>query len=215
MIAKHQRLGVFVDVQNMFYSAKYQYRSKLDFSKLLEHAVGGRDLVRAIAYLVQTPDIDQTNFMAMLQSTGYEVRTKSLRLRPDGTAKGDWDMGIALDTITLSARLDTIVLVTGDGDFVDLVSLLRAQGVRVEVLSFPYSTAEELKASASEFRSIGPNLLLNYIPSNSHIMSAADGEMAGPPFQNSSSPREFIRSGAVESSYTAAAAQERSGQEPG
>ncbi|MDQ2732744.1 MAG: NYN domain-containing protein, partial [Armatimonadota bacterium] len=209
------RLGVFVDVQNMFYSAKYQYRSKLDFSKLLDHAVGGRDLVRAIAYLVQTPDIDQTNFIAMLQSTGYEVRTKSLRLRPDGTAKGDWDMGIALDTITLAARLDTIVLVTGDGDFVDLVSLLRAQGVRVEVLAFPYSTAEELKASASEFRSIGPQLLLSSLPSNAPIMPAPDAEMGGSAYQNSSSRREFVRSGAAENSYTAAAAQDRSGQEPG
>jgi len=160
VIAKHQRLGVFVDVQNMFYSAKYQYRSKLDFSKLLEHAVQGRELVRAIAYLVQTPDIDQSHFITMLQQTGYEVRAKTLRLRPDGTAKGDWDMGIALDTLSLSDRLDTIVMVTGDGDFVDLVSLLKARGTRVEVLSFPFSTAEELKVAASEFRPIGPGLLL-------------------------------------------------------
>ena len=160
MVAKHQRMGVFVDVQNMFYSAKYQYRSKLDFSKLLEHAVQDRELVRAIAYLVQTPDIDQASFITMLQQTGYEVRSKYLRLRPDGAAKGDWDMGIALDAITLADRLDTIVLVTGDGDFVDLVNLLRAKGVRVEVLSFPYSTAEELKTASSEFRPIGPGLLL-------------------------------------------------------
>ena len=178
MVVKHQRIGVFVDVQNMFYSAKYQYRSKLDFSKLLEHAVLGRDLVRAIAYLIQTPDIDQTNFITMLQGTGYEVRCKSLRVRADGTAKGDWDLGIALDTITLAQKLDTIVLVTGDGDYVDLVNLLRSQGVRLEVLSFPYSTAEELKAAASEFRPIGPSLLLN--PSAIQVQQEEEGPPMAP-----------------------------------
>src|SRR5919109_1742792 len=144
----------------MFYSAKYQYRAKLNFTKLLEAAVQHRQLVRAIAYIVQSPDIDQTNFINMLQQPGFEVKSKVLRQRPDGTAKGDWDMGMAIDAISMADRLDAIVLVSGDGDFVDLVNMLKARGVRVEVLSFPSSTAEELKLAATVFTPIGPDMLL-------------------------------------------------------
>lgn len=160
MVLRSQRVAVLVDVQNMFYSAKYQYRAKLNFTKLLEAAVQNRQLVRAIAYIVQTPDIDQTNFINMLQQTGYEVKSKVLRLRPDGTAKGDWDMGMAIDAISIAERLDALVLVSGDGDFVDLVNMLKGRGVRVEVLSFPSSTAEELKLAATLFAPIGPEMLL-------------------------------------------------------
>jgi uncharacterized LabA/DUF88 family protein len=165
VVSRHQRMAVFVDVQNMFYSAKHQFRAKLNFQKLLDAVTRDRELVRAIAYIVQNPDIDQSSFITMLQQNGYEVRSKSLRLRPDGTAKGDWDMGIAIDTIAMSDRLDTIVLVSGDGDFVDLVHLLKARGLRVEIFSFPYSTAEELRTSATEFYQIGPDLLMqNFFP---------------------------------------------------
>ncbi|MBI3912439.1 MAG: NYN domain-containing protein [Armatimonadetes bacterium] len=160
LVARHQRVGVLVDVQNMFYSAKHQYRAKLDFQKLLDAAVQDRQLVRAIAYIVQTPEIDQTSFINTLRQIGYEVKTKMLRTRPDGTTKGDWDMGMAIDAISMADRLDAIVLVSGDGDFVELVSMLKAQGVRVEVLSFPSSTAEELKLAATEFSPIGPDMLL-------------------------------------------------------
>jgi len=160
LVSRYQRIAVLVDVQNMFYSAKHQYRAKLNFAKLLESAVQNRQLVRAIAYIVQTPDIDQTNFINMLQQTGFEVKAKMLRLRPDGTAKGDWDMGMAIDAISMADRLDALVLVSGDGDFVDLVSMLKARGVRVEVLSFPSSTAEELKQVATAFAPIGPEMLL-------------------------------------------------------
>jgi uncharacterized LabA/DUF88 family protein len=173
MVSCYQRVAVLVDVQNMFYSAKHQYRAKLNFAKLLDGAVQGRQLIRAIAYIVQTPDIDQTNFINMLQQTGYEVKSKRLRLRPDGTAKGDWDMGMAIDAISLADRLDALVLVSGDGDFVDLVNMLKGRGVRVEVLSFPYSTAEELRQVATVFTPIGPDMLL----AGSHFHN---GSQAGP-----------------------------------
>jgi len=153
-------VGVLVDVQNMFYSAKHQHRAKLDFQKLLDAAVHQRQLVRAIAYIVQMPEIDQSGFINTLRQIGYEVKVKQLRMRPDGTAKGDWDMGMAIDAISMADRLDVVVLVSGDGDFVELVNMLKAQGLRVEVLSFPSSTAEELKAAATEFTAIGPEMLL-------------------------------------------------------
>ncbi len=156
-----QRVGIFIDVQNMFYAAKHLYGSKLNFARLLDYISKGRPLTRAIAYIVQTPEIDQTNFITMLRSNGYEVRLKDLKTRPDGSAKGDWDMGLALDAISMSDRLDTIAIVSGDGDFVDLVRHLQARGVRVEVYSFPYSTAEELRYVATEYYQMGPEVVMN------------------------------------------------------
>lgn len=159
-LSKYQKVGVFVDVQNMFYSAKHQYGAKLNFTKLLESAVKGRRLIRAIAYIVQTEGIDQKNFIDMLSRTGYEVKSKDLKIRPDGTRKGDWDMGIAIDSISLADRIDAMILVSGDGDFVDLVNMLKGKGVRVEVISFPKSTADELIEAATQYYPIERNLLI-------------------------------------------------------
>lgn len=156
-----QRVAVFIDVQNMFYAAKHLYGSKLNFTRLLDYIAKGRPLNRAIAYIVRTPEIDQSNFLTMLRSNGYETRVKDLKQRPDGTAKGDWDMGMALDAIAISDKVDVVALVTGDGDFVELVNVLKARGIRVEVYSFPYSTAEELRHSATEFFQMGPEVVLN------------------------------------------------------
>ena len=158
-IFQYQRVGVFVDVQNLFYSAKYQYSAKVDFSKLMGMCVKDRQLVRAIAYIVQTPDIDQSSFLNILEQIGFEIKSKDLRLRPDGTAKGDWDMGIAIDSVAMAERLDVIVLVSGDGDFVDLVHMLKSRGVIVEVLSFPSNTAEDLKAAATVYTPLDKNVL--------------------------------------------------------
>lgn len=154
-----QRIGIFVDVQNLFYSAKIFHQSKVDYGKLLEELGAGRQIVRAIAYVVRKPDVDVTGFLDALSRFGYEIKTKDLKLRPDGTAKGDWDMGIAIDTITLAPKLDTIVLVSGDGDFVPLVEMLKALGCRVEVASFRRSTSTELIEAATEYRAIEESVL--------------------------------------------------------
>lgn len=160
-LLQHQRVGVFVDVQNMFYAARQLYGSKVNYSRLLEHIVRDRALVRALAYVVQTPEIDQSNFLAMLRSNGYEIRSKDLKVRPDGSSKGDWDMGLALDALAMSERLDVVALVSGDGDFVELVNFLKARGVRVEVYSFPYSAAEELRHTATEHYQMGTEMVMN------------------------------------------------------
>lgn len=159
-VSKNQRVGVFVDVQNMYYSAKNKYSSKVDFEKLLNKAVRGHTLVRAIAYMVQTDDIDQSKFRDILRKQGYETKIKPLRKRPDGTAKGDWDMGIAIDAISMSNRLDAVSLISGDGDFVDLVEMLKSRGVRVDVYSFPTSTADELKEAATDYHKLNDDYLL-------------------------------------------------------
>ena len=116
----YQRVGVFVDVQNMFYSARKIKNSRLDFAKLMKKAVRGRQLIRAITYVVDAPDVDQTNFSDMLKRNGYEVKSKTLRQRADGSSKADWDMGLAIDVISMAHKLDIVVLVSGDGDFSDL-----------------------------------------------------------------------------------------------
>jgi uncharacterized LabA/DUF88 family protein len=154
-----QRVGIFLDVQNMFYSAKYKYRGKIDYHKLMVLISGERKVIRAMAYLVTTPEIDQSAFINLLEELGIEVKVKELKLRPDGTAKGDWDMGIAIDSISLCDKLDVIALVSGDGDFTALVEMLKAKGVRVEVYSFPANTADELKIAATEFISLDESIL--------------------------------------------------------
>ena len=153
------RVGIFVDVQNIFYAAK-SFNARLDFEKLLELSVGKRRLIRAIAYVVQSPDVDQSNFISMLQQKSYEVKRKDLRQRSDGSAKGDWDMGMAIDIMRFVAKLDVVVLVSGDGDFVPLVELVKTLGPRVEVISFTYNTARDLINSADEHIPIEEALLL-------------------------------------------------------
>ncbi|MBI4531374.1 MAG: NYN domain-containing protein [Candidatus Latescibacteria bacterium] len=153
------RVGIFVDVQNIFYAAK-QFNARLDFEKLLRTSVGHRRLIRAIAYVIQSPEVDQSGFITMLQQKNYEVKRKNLRLRSDGSAKGDWDMGMAIDMISLADRLDVVVLVSGDGDFVSLVNLIKTMGPRVEVFSFLHNTAKDLMQAADSHYSIEEGLLL-------------------------------------------------------
>jgi len=156
----NQRVGIFVDVQNLFYSARALYKGKMNFRKLLESIVHGRKLVRAIAYIVKKAEIDQSGFVDVLTRLGYEIKSKELRVRLDGTAKGDWDMGIAIDAVSIAQKLDVVVLVSGDGDFVPLVEMLKAQGCKVEVVSFEKSTAVELINSATDYISINKSWLL-------------------------------------------------------
>ena len=155
-----QRVGIFIDVQNMFYSAKYKYRGKLDYEKLLALIQRDRQVVRALCYAVQTPEIDQTSFLNILSNMGFEIRIKDLKLRPDGTAKGDWDMGIAIDAMSLSPKIDVAALVSGDGDFSALVELMKAQGVKVEVYAFRSNTADELIKSATQFIPLDEGVIL-------------------------------------------------------
>lgn len=158
-IHMHQRVAVFVDVQNMFYSAKALYQKKIDFDQLLKKIANGRELIRAIAYIVQSKDVDQRGFIGFLHQTGYEVKSKELKVRADGSAKGNWDMGIAIDTISMADRMDVIAIVSGDGDFSDLVRHLKAKGARCEVYAFPGSTADELRYTATEFIPLDSDVL--------------------------------------------------------
>lgn len=152
---KAQRVGVFVDVQNMYYSARHIYNSKVNFKQLLGEAVEGRTLVRAIAYVIRTEDLSREEFFKVLGNLGYEVQAKDVQTFADGSKKGDWDIGIAMDMIEMAPRLDTLVLVSGDGDFVPLVEhLKRALGCRVEVIAFGKSASGKLRDAADKFTDI-------------------------------------------------------------
>lgn len=152
MIKKEQRVGVFVDVQNMYYSAKNLYKAKIDYSKLLEVAVQKRKLIRAIAYVIKADVKDEKSFFDALEKIGFQVKAKDLQTFAGGAQKGDWDVGISMDMIELSSKLDAVVLVSGDGDFIPLVQhLRRALGCRVEVVSFGRSSSGKLKDEADKF----------------------------------------------------------------
>ncbi|MCZ7649347.1 MAG: NYN domain-containing protein [Planctomycetota bacterium] len=152
-----QRIGIFIDVQNMFYSAKLLHQSKVDYGRLLREITGTRHLIRAIAYIVQKPDVNQSGFHEALSRFGYELKIKELKIRPDPegrggtTAKGSWDVGMTIDALNMAEKLDTVILVTGDGDYVPLIEALRARGCRVEVVSFERSTANELIRAADQY----------------------------------------------------------------
>ena len=149
---KEQRVGVFVDVQNMYYSARAIYNEKVNFKEILKDAVRGRKLIRAIAYAVKANEKDEDMFYQALENIGFEVRLKELQIFYGGNKKADWDIGIAMDAIELAPKLDTVILVSGDGDFVPMVEhLKRAVGCRVEVMSFGKSTSSKLVESAHMF----------------------------------------------------------------
>jgi len=149
---KAQRVGVFVDVQNMYYSAKNLFDAKVNFAKILDEAVAGRQLVRAFAYVVTGPQSGDDNFFTALEKIGFEVKTRDLQVFLGGNKKGDWDVGICMDAIRVAQNLDVVVLVSGDGDFVPLVSYLKfSQGCMVEVMAFSRTASSKLRDEADEF----------------------------------------------------------------
>lgn len=158
-----ERVAIFIDVQNMWYAARQHYgmSARLDFEKLLQAAVGDRRLICANAYVIQTPEVDQSGFVTMLEQFSYQVKRKDLRRRSDGSAKGDWDMEMAIDMIRMAEKVDVVILASGDGDFVSLIQLLKELGPRVEVFSFPHNTARDLMEAADRYHAIGESLLID------------------------------------------------------
>jgi len=148
---KEQRIGVFIDVQNMYYSAKQLYKGKVNFNVVLKEAIAGRQLIRAIAYVIKADVKDEETFYDALTEMGFEVRSKDLQVFYGGAKKGDWDIGIAMDVMRLAPKLDTIVLVSGDGDFSDLLEHTKSLGCRVEVVAFGKTTSHKLKDVADFF----------------------------------------------------------------
>ncbi len=146
-----QRVTVLADAQNLYHTAQSVYSRNIDYSSLLSKAAQDRELTRAIAYVIQADSPDEDRFFDALTDIGFEAKIKAIKTFGDGSKKADWDVGICLDAITLAPKVDTVVLCTGDGDFAQLATHLRHEGVRVEVMGFQESTAEELVAAADSF----------------------------------------------------------------
>ncbi|MFA6190453.1 MAG: NYN domain-containing protein [Candidatus Staskawiczbacteria bacterium] len=148
---KEQRVEVLIDVQNLYYSAKNLYHSKVNFQEVLKQAVAGRKFIRAFGYVVRTKTGEEAPFFDALSKIGIETRVKDLQEFYGGAKKADWDVGIVIDAIRTAPGVDVIVLVSGDGDFIALVEYLKNMGKRVEVVAFGRSTSGKLKETADEF----------------------------------------------------------------
>lgn len=155
---KEQRVGVFIDTQNLYHSARNLYKARVNFGAVLKDAVAGRKLVRAVAYVITTEAGDEKNFFEALTKLGIETKTKDLQIFHTGTKKGDWDVGLTVDAMRMANRLDAVILVSGDGDFIPLVEYLQNYtGTQVEVVSFGKSTSLKLKEAADDFLDLSEN----------------------------------------------------------
>jgi len=159
---KEQKVGVFVDVQNMYYSAKNLYSAKVNYTRVLTDAVAERKLIRAFAYVIKADINTEKDFFEALEKIGFEVKSKDLQIFLGGAKKGDWDVGLCMDAVRTLPKLDVMVLVSGDGDFSDLLDFARSQGVRTEVIAFGKTASSRLIAEADEMIDMGetPNKYL-------------------------------------------------------
>src|SRR6056297_1576032 len=150
-IHPHQRVAVLVDAQNLYHSAHSLYSRNIDYSSLLEKAVSGRELVRAISYVIRADSPDEERFFEALVDIGFETRIKDIKTFQDGSKKADWDVGMSLDAVTLAKHNDAVVLCTGDGDFARLCRYLRHEGCRAEAMGFAESSSEDLIEAVDGF----------------------------------------------------------------
>ena len=155
---KEQRVGVLVDASNMYHSAKNIFNKRVYYKKILEEAVAGRELIRAISYVVAAEGADESPFFEALSELGFEVKIKNLQVFAGGHKKGDWDVGLSIDAIKLAEKMDVIVLVTGDGDYLPLVEYLQnTKGCLVEIMAFKQSASAKLIEAADDFIDLSEN----------------------------------------------------------
>lgn len=150
---KAQRVAVFIDTQNLYHSAKNIYKgSRVNFKEVLKAAVGDRQLIRAVAYVIATESGEEQAFFEALEKLGIETKVKDLQIFAGGAKKADWDVGLAVDAITLASKLDAVVIASGDGDYVPLVEYLQMNhGCQVEVIAFGKSSSARLKEAVDDF----------------------------------------------------------------
>jgi|APGre2960657423_1045063.scaffolds.fasta_scaffold00516_6 uncharacterized LabA/DUF88 family protein len=167
---KEQRVGIFIDTQNLYHSAKNLYHSRVNFGAIMKEALGNRALIRAVAYVITTEAGDEKSFFEALGKIGIEAKTKDLQIFSGGAKKADWDVGLAVDAIKMAPKLDTVIIASGDGDFIPLVEYLQMnEGCQVEVISFGKSSSAKLKEVADDFIDMCENpkkYLINYFPSS-------------------------------------------------
>lgn len=155
---KGQRVGIFIDAQNLYHSAKNLYRANVNFGQVVKDALANRSLIRAVAYVITTEGGEERPFFEALEKVGIEAKTKPLQIFGSGAKKADWDVGLAVDAIKMAPKLDTVIVISGDGDFVPLVEYLKTnEGCQVEVVAFGKSTSSKLIEAADGFLDLDEN----------------------------------------------------------
>lgn len=156
-----EKIALFVDVQNVYYTCRQSFGQQFDYRAFWARVTMERQVVAAYAYAIDRGDEKQRQFQHRLQTLGFSLRLKPFIQRIDGSAKGDWDVGITIDMLEAATSVDTLVLVSGDGDFAILAERLRHHyGKRVEVYGVPALTAKALMEAADTFIAIDERLLL-------------------------------------------------------
>lgn len=155
---KEQRVGVFVDVANMYHSAKNMYGARVNFKEVLKAAVAGRKLIRANAYVVKSPSQEEQHFLEALSKQGFDLKVKDLQVYASGVKKADWDVGLTIDAVKMANSLDAVIIVSGDGDYLPLISYLKEnKGCLVEVMAFGETASGKLKEAADDFIDLSKN----------------------------------------------------------
>lgn len=154
---KDQRVGVFIDTQNMYYSGRYLFQRKVNFKNIVEDAVAGRRLIRSIAFVVKTKTADEQPFFEALQKAGIETREKELMEYASGHKKADWDVGLAIEAVQMIDMLDVVVLVSGDGDFLPLIQHIQSRGRIAEVMAFGETTSSMLVNFVDDYTDLSQN----------------------------------------------------------
>ncbi len=152
-----QRVGFFVDIQNLYYTARNVYNSRVNFASILKDAVGDRPLVRALAYGIRAQMPEEETFFDAIRKTGFDLKLKDLQSFYGGVKKGDWDVGIVMDIIKLNPKLDVVVLASGDGDYIPLLEYLQVIGQRVELVSFGKSTSSKMRELVDSYLDLDTN----------------------------------------------------------
>jgi uncharacterized LabA/DUF88 family protein len=169
---KAQRVGIFIDTQNIYHSAKNLHHARANFGAIVKDVLSGRVLIRAMAYVVTTESGEENAFFGALEKAGIEIRSKPLQIFLGGTKKADWDVGLAVDAITMAPKLDSVIIMSGDGDYVPLVEYLQnTHGCQVEIVAFGKSSSAKLIEAADDFFDLDKNskkyLLNTEAPKNS------------------------------------------------
>lgn len=163
-----QRVAIIIDTQNLYHSAKNLYKAKVNFQNVVKAALGGRKLIRAISYVVNTESGEEQPFFEAMEKVGIEIKTKDLQIFYGGAKKADWDVGMAIDAIKLAHKVDAIVLATGDGDFIPLVEYVKSQGCQVEAITFGRSASSRFREVVDDFIDMDDNPS-NYLIGHRHI----------------------------------------------
>jgi uncharacterized LabA/DUF88 family protein len=156
-----KKIALFVDVQNIYYTCREAYGKQFNYRKLWQQVSQKGEIVQAVAYAIHKGDDGQLKFQDALKHIGFEVKLKPFIQRADGSAKGDWDVGITIDVMEAASEVDTVILLSGDGDFDRLLlTIYQNHGVETQVYGVPSLTAKSLMDAASQFHSIDASLLL-------------------------------------------------------